>query len=73
MIFLRDALEQGEFEAVKNIGHTLKGTGGGYGFQVISEVGKELEKAATERNAVSIRQEIDRLADYLARVEVVIS
>ncbi|HEX9016648.1 MAG TPA: response regulator [Chloroflexota bacterium] len=69
--YLRAALDREEFEAIRNVGHTLKGTGGGYGFAAISEIGKEMERAGSAGDADRIASLIDRLVDYLDRVDVV--
>ena len=45
---LREALATGDFETVRVIGHSMKGTGGGYGFDEISEFGAAIEKAAKD-------------------------
>ena len=68
---LRAALDGGETGTVQSIGHSLKGVGGGYGFSGLSEIGAALESAAKGNDSDAIRKQIDALADYLARVEVV--
>ncbi len=35
------ALENQDFEAIRVLGHTMKGTGGGYGFDAITEMGHD--------------------------------
>jgi hypothetical protein len=49
----------------------MKGSGSGYGFDVVSEIGKSLEAAATARNKAEITMQSEKLKKYLARVEVV--
>lgn len=49
----------------------MKGTGGSYGFDAISEIGEAIENAALEGNQQTIRTEVQRLSDYLERVVVV--
>lgn len=49
----------------------MKGDGGGYGFEAISEIGAVLETAGKQKDVDKIRQGLDRLADFLERVEVV--
>lgn len=65
------ALEKPDFETIRVLGHTMKGTGGGYGFDAITEMGRALEEAAKNRNIEVIRQETAALAAYLQAVEVV--
>ena len=66
-----EALEKQDFEAIRVLGHTMKGTGGGYGFDAITDIGRALEEAAKSRNVQAIRQEVAALLDYLRAVEVV--
>ena len=68
---MQEALERGDFETVRVLGHSMKGAGGGYGFDAITEIGAALERAAKDRNADEIRLRVDALAAYLDRVEVI--
>jgi len=68
---IRQALLIQDFKAVFFIAHQIKGSGGGYGFDAITEIGKEIEEAAAGRNEPMILKCMDKLADYLERIEVV--
>lgn len=68
---MRESLAQGDFETIRITGHSMKGSGGGYGFDEITEIGSLLEKTAKENNGVVIGELIARLADYLTNIEVV--
>ena len=68
---LSRALETRDFETIRILGHSMKGAGGGYGFDGITDIGQYLEQAGKEQNAEMVRQQVERLADYLERVEVV--
>ncbi|MBA2594854.1 MAG: Hpt domain-containing protein [Gammaproteobacteria bacterium] len=65
------ALGRGDMECVWIIGHSMKGSGGGYGFHTVSEVGAALEQAAEVSDGDAVTAALARLQDYLARVEVV--
>jgi HPt (histidine-containing phosphotransfer) domain-containing protein len=65
------ALENQDLETIRVLGHTMKGTGGGYGFDAITEMGRALEEGAKARNPQAIRQGVAALLDYLQAVEVV--
>ena len=65
------AVEKQDFEAIRVLGHTMKGTGGGYGFDAITEMGRALEEAARDRNIPAIRQGAAALLAYLQTVEAV--
>ncbi len=43
---LRDALIKHDFRTVQTIGHRMKGDGGGFGFDRITEIGAAMERAA---------------------------
>lgn len=65
---LRGHIEAGEFEAIRTIGHKMKGTGRGYGFPRISEIGRALESAGTDSDPGRARAATDALEAYLERL-----
>ncbi len=65
------ALTQRDYETIRVLGHSMKGSGGGYGFDAITEIGAALERAALNRQDEEIRRWTDELEDYLGRVQVV--
>ncbi len=68
---LKTLLEAGNFVDIRMIGHSMKGAGGGYGFDPITTIGAAIERAALASDGQTILQGIEQLADYLARVDVV--
>src|SRR5688572_15981262 len=70
VIAMRDALDRRDFETVESLGHGMKGAGGNYGFQAISDIGAALEEAAKRADAEASRIWVDELSRYLDRVEV---
>ena len=68
---LRDALAAADWETIRRLGHRMTGSGGGYGFDAISELGQRLETAARAHDECDARQSTDALAEYLERVVVV--
>ncbi len=68
---IREALNSKDFESIQRMGHTMKGSGGGYGFDFISAVGLNLEEAAKETSTEKIQDTLKGLCDYLERVDVV--
>ena len=68
---ISESLEKGDFESVRIIGHSMKGSGGGYGFDRISEIGKTIEDSAKEKNLNEIKKGVEQLSHYLQNVEVV--
>ena len=68
---LREALAAANYDQLKLSGHSMKGTGGGYGFDGISEIGADLEVAAAAADVSGIATAIDKLVDYLERIDIV--
>ena len=68
---LSKALEDGDFDTIRLLGHSMKGSGGGYGFDAITDIGRSLEQAATGQSSGEIKRLVEELASYLNRVEVV--
>jgi signal transduction histidine kinase/HPt (histidine-containing phosphotransfer) domain-containing protein len=69
LIQLHQALNTSDWEAARRLGHTIKGTGGSYGFSRLTEVGGALESAALEGDAQAFTRHLVELEDYLARIE----
>ncbi|MBP7231852.1 MAG: Hpt domain-containing protein [Syntrophaceae bacterium] len=65
------ALERNDFETIRAIGHKMKGSGGGYGFDRITEIGRDLEAEAKRAINRDIQERIHELRDYLDRVQIV--
>ena len=65
------ALGDEDYESISTLGHTMKGSGGGFGFDLIGDIGSGLEEAAKGHDAARIRQWLDKLQDFLNRVHVI--
>lgn len=68
---IREALPKGDFETIRSLGHKMKGSGGGYGFERITDIGRALEEAAKAENREEIARQAAALTDYLERVECI--
>jgi len=68
---IKEALSNNDYEAIRIIGHSMKGTGGGYGFDSISDIGSSIETEAENRDSEKIREQTEKLSSYLKCVEVV--
>ncbi len=53
------------------LGHSMKGCGGGYGFNALSELGEILEQGAQNRNSEAITNAVNDLQAYLEQVEII--
>ena len=71
IIEVLDALERGDFEVVENLAHGMKGAGGSYGFQAITDIGAALEQAAKTADTDMSREWVGELTRYLDCVEIV--
>jgi len=68
---LRDALTRQDFGTLQTLGHRMKGDGGGYGFDRITEIGATMELAAKQQDGSMIAEQIGQLEEFLRRVSVV--
>ena len=68
---LRNALSKQDLRTVQTLGHRMKGDGGGFGFDRITEIGAAMERAAQLEDHSTIEQHIVQLEDFLKRVTVV--
>ncbi len=66
-----EGLEQGDYETIRYLGHSMKGAGGGYGFDAITEMGRDLERAAGNHDRDEILKLAGELSAYLELVEPV--
>jgi len=71
VVAIRDALDRSDFETVGFLGHGMRGSGGMFGFQGITDIGAALELAAESGDADASRVWVGELSQYLDRVEVV--
>jgi HPt (histidine-containing phosphotransfer) domain-containing protein len=51
-----------KFDEIRFIAHQLKGSGGGYGLNIISEIGQELELAAKNKDSNEVHEMIEQLS-----------
>lgn len=67
---LREALDGGDYGVIRTLGHQMAGTGGGYGFEPITELGGALENSALACDSATIRAKIEELDRYLNNVRI---
>jgi HPt (histidine-containing phosphotransfer) domain-containing protein len=68
---IKKALITADFDKIRVLGHSMRGSGGGYGFMSISKIGEAFEEAAKENNPEQIKIHLDKLSDFLQRVTLV--
>jgi PAS domain S-box-containing protein len=65
VITMLAALDCGDFKVVTFLGHNLRGSGGAFGFQMITDIGAGLEQAADAADTAVSRRWLDDLSSYL--------
>lgn len=68
---IQGALLKGDFEIIERLGHGMKGAGGSWGFQGITDIGAAIEQAANRGDAGASLRWAGELSSYLDRLEVV--
>ncbi|MDD5094656.1 MAG: Hpt domain-containing protein [Dehalococcoidia bacterium] len=68
---MTEALAQGDFDKIRILGHSMKGSGGGYGFDAVTDIGRAIEIAAKESATEDLQKWIRELDVYLDRITVV--
>ena len=67
---LKEALVREDFEAIRVLGHSMAGSGGGYGFPTLTRIGRTLEKAGQQKDRETVETQLHELASYLRKVVV---
>ncbi len=68
---INECLDSEEIAEIQRLGHSMKGSGGGYGFHEITKLGSELEQAAGRGDKAEIDRLNKKLAQYLKVIKVV--
>ena len=67
---MRAAVDKKDFDTLIRLGHTVKGTGYGYGFTGMGELGGAIEQAALGRDLEALNSHMDRMDHYLSIVRI---
>ncbi len=69
---LKTQFDAGCWDEVRRLAHQIKGAGGGYGFDSLSQVAAQLEEACrkTDPSIDEISVRLDQVLDHLKRVSV---
>ena len=71
VIVMLDALERVDFETVTSLAHQMMGSGGMFGFQAITDIGRSIELAAESADTDASRKWVGALSIYLDGVETI--
>jgi HPt (histidine-containing phosphotransfer) domain-containing protein len=69
----RAALKRRDYHGLWVLAHTMKGLGSSYGFDAISDIGVQLERAALAHEEANALRAIEALESYLGRVDYAVS
>lgn len=69
VVTMTGALDRVDFETVTRLGHDMRGSGGAFGFQAITDIGAALQHAAEHSNTDAARKCVGELSVYLDRAE----
>ena len=62
---IKTQLNLESIDSIRTFGHNIKGSGGMYGFNEVTELGLLIETAAKEGNLDSIKSNLEVLEDFL--------
>ncbi len=66
-----DALDRVDFETVASLGHQMRGSGGAFGFQAITDIGAALQRAGENADNDVSRKWVRELSTYLDSVKAI--
>ncbi len=69
---IKGFLSSEEWQEIQRLGHSMKGSGGGYGFHEVTRIGQGIEEAAKTQSKDEIMKLTDSLSNYLSTVKIVI-
>ena len=65
LLSIMETLDTKSFDSLRTFGHNIKGSGGMYGFNEVTEIGAVIETAAKEQNMDLIKSNLDILDLFL--------
>ncbi len=65
---MEEAVRQSDFDTLRVAAHQLKGSGGGYGYSVLTDRAAELEKLARDKSVGGCLEAFDELKQLCARI-----
>lgn len=71
VLTMQESLTAQNLDSVRKVAHGMKGAGGSYGFDRVSEIAASIEQAAKDGDAATIERNLSLLDSYLERIKVV--
>ena len=70
IVTMRQALTGNDLETVRSVAHGMRGVGGSYGFDRITELAATIEQAAKSADPTTITQQLQTLECYVNNVSI---
>ncbi len=70
LLSVASALKEGEFQSIQSFAHNMKGAGQSFGFEYLTDLGRQMEMAAKDRDAGALSKQFTSLKEYLTSVDV---
>lgn len=64
------AIEEGDLDTVKRISHMISGNSAGYGFVIIGDYAKSMEKSADAKNMDDVKSYLVKIKSFLDDYEI---
>ena len=65
LMSIMETLDTKSFDSLRTFGHNIKGSGGMYGFNEVTEIGAVIEAAAKEEDMALIKSNLNSLDSFL--------
>jgi CheY-like chemotaxis protein len=70
LLSVTTALQAGDFDPIQSFAHNMKGCGRSFGFPRLTDLGRDMETAAKDRDAGVLRRQLADLREYLTEVDI---
>jgi CheY-like chemotaxis protein/HPt (histidine-containing phosphotransfer) domain-containing protein len=67
---MQDAVKVQDYETIRLLGHSIKGTGGSFGFHALTDIGAHLEAAAKAKDSEAVTRLVYELEEYIDNVQI---
>jgi histidine phosphotransfer protein HptB len=65
------AIANGDYAVVSHLAHRIKGEGGSYGFDRMTELGRGMEEAARKQDSATVERLTRELLNWLDHIDIV--
>ncbi|MFC1725080.1 Hpt domain-containing protein [candidate division KSB1 bacterium] len=68
LLILEENINKQDFDSIRTYGHKLSGSGGTYGFGILSDIGSKIEDAAEVKDLDSIKKFFEKLCGEIEKL-----